>query len=383
MSLRVRCICIFGLWILTALARAELSPEPIPSVKTLPSDYPDTWIFAHDANFQSLVTGKVIVLDVAAETNEYKGMIDAAQMASFIESKHQPLLYVAESFYDRSTRGKRTDVVTIYDKSTLAIVGEIPIANNHRAQIVLNKNAMQLIDDDKFLLVYGFTPAQSVIVIDTEQRKVVNEISTAGCAMAYPAGKRGFMSLCSDGGALAIQVDDSGKEIERHTVASFFSVDDDPLFDKAVYMDQTAYFVSYLGRVQGIDLSGSVPKLLDTWSLVSDEEAEQNWRPGGWQITAADNDNNLYVIMHENGYNGSHKFGGEQVWVFDTKTQKKISTVSLNKNAFSIEMTNSKQPYLTVTNVEMGMDIYSASGEFLKYINVGDAAMPIMLHAVR
>ncbi len=372
------CVCFF-----TGLVNAELPAESIPSVATLPSEYPDTWIFAHDANFQSLVTGKVVILDIASGSQEFKGMIDAAQMASFIESKQEPLLYVAESFYDRTTRGKRTDVVTIYNKSSLAVVDEIQIPNNHRAQIVLNKNAMQLIDDDKFLLVYGFTPAQSVIVIDTKKREIVNEISTAGCAMAYPAGDRGFMSLCSDGSALAIQFDQFGTETERHTVAPFFSVDDDPLFDKAVYIDKTAYFVSYLGKVQPIDLSGSIPNVMSSWSLVTDKEATKNWRPGGWQITAVDNDNNLYVIMHENGYNGSHKFGGEQIWAFDTQRKKKVSTIELKKNGFSIEMTHSKTPFLAVTNVEMGLDVYTDQGDFLRYINVGDAAMPIMLHAVR
>ena len=53
-------------------AAAELEPEPIPSVETLPSTYPDTWIFAHDVNFNSMIAGKVAIIDVAADTNEFK-----------------------------------------------------------------------------------------------------------------------------------------------------------------------------------------------------------------------------------------------------------------------------------------------------------------------
>ena len=71
---------------LAVMARAEIAPEPIPSVATLPKTYPDTWLFAHDANFHSLIAGKVVIVDVAADTQEVKGMIDAAQMATFAEA---------------------------------------------------------------------------------------------------------------------------------------------------------------------------------------------------------------------------------------------------------------------------------------------------------
>ena len=92
---------------------AELSPEPIPNVEILPKDYPDSWIFAHDANFASLLTGQLVILDVAADTKEYKGSLDASQFGTFIQSATREELYVGETFYSRGTRGDRTDVVTI------------------------------------------------------------------------------------------------------------------------------------------------------------------------------------------------------------------------------------------------------------------------------
>ena len=45
-----------------------LPAQAIPSVESLPADYPDTWIFAHDLNFNSLLDGKILIVDVAAET---------------------------------------------------------------------------------------------------------------------------------------------------------------------------------------------------------------------------------------------------------------------------------------------------------------------------
>ena len=85
--------------------------------------------------------------------------------------------------------------------------------------------------------------------------------------------------------------------------------------------------------------------------------------------------------MHKDGYNGSHKFGGSEIWVYDTKTQQRVNRIKLKTNAFSIEVTRSDTPLLVVNTIEMGLDIYTTDGEFKRFINVGDAAMPIVLHA--
>lgn len=55
-------------------AHAELPIEPIPNVKTLSADYPDSMVFVHDANFDALIAGRVVLVDVAPETGNYKGV---------------------------------------------------------------------------------------------------------------------------------------------------------------------------------------------------------------------------------------------------------------------------------------------------------------------
>ncbi|MBL4630581.1 MAG: amine dehydrogenase, partial [Paraglaciecola sp.] len=238
--------------LLSQLSYAQLSPEPIPSVKKLPVNYPSTWLFAHDANFYSLVTGRVIIVDVAADTQEYKGAISAAQFGTFVSSSVHNELYVGESFYSRGTTGDRTDVVSIYEKETLNKIDEIILPNNNRAQIVTNKYAFRLINDDRFLLVFGFTPASSVIVVDTQKRKVINEIGIPGCSMIYPTAKLGFSSLCADGSLLSVTLDETGQLRSKKNVPPFFDVDKDPLFDKPVYANNKAYFASYSGMIYPI-----------------------------------------------------------------------------------------------------------------------------------
>ncbi|MEG3766505.1 amine dehydrogenase large subunit [Alteromonas sp. 14N.309.X.WAT.G.H12] len=359
---------------------AELKPEPIPSVATLPATYPDSWIFAHDVNFNSMIAGKVAIIDVAADTQEFKGFVDASMMANFVASTVKPRLYVAETFFSRGTSGTRTDVISIYDKTTLKRVKEVILPKNNRAQIVASKHMLKLVDNDKYLLILAFTPAASVIVMDTDTGALLSELPIAGCNLIYPAGTKGFASLCGNGGMKAVAFDDNGQETTRYDIPSFFSVEDDPLFDKPAFIGTTAYFLSYKSRVQPVDLSNNKPEILPPWSLVSEEEAAQNWRPGGWQLVTSDGVNKLYVIMHKDGYNGSHKFGGEEVWVFDTQRKKRVQRIALKKNAFSIEVTRSKTPLLVVTNTEMGLDIYNTDGEYQRFISVGDATMPIVLH---
>ena len=363
-------------------AKAELSPEPIPNVAVLPSDYPDNWIFAHDVNFASLLTGQVVVLDIAADTKEYKGSLDASQFGTFIQSAKRDELYVGETFYSRGTRGDRTDVVTIYDKATLKRIDEIVLPGGKRAQIVINKFAMQLIDEDRYLLVLNFTPAISVTVIDIEKREVLSEIPIGGCNMIYPSGKRGFSSLCGDGTLMSVSLDKQGNIVDRTRSDVFFNPDEDPIFDKPVYLDGTAFFPSFAGKMQPIEMS-KTPTILPTWSLIDSQAAIENWRPSGWQIISG-NDGLLYVLMQKNGFPGSHKSGGEEVWVFDPSQKKRIRRILLNSPGFSIEVTPGKSPLLAVTGTDMSIWIYDTKGKLQRNISVGaPSAMPIMLNAKR
>ena len=380
--MHVKFVFIIFVIFLSCNAKAELSPEPIPNVEVLPSDYPDNWIFAHDVNFASLLTGQVVVLDIAADTKEYKGSLDASQFGTFVQSAKRDELYVGETFYSRGTRGDRTDVVTIYDKATLKRIDEIVLPGGKRAQIVINKFAMQLIDEDRYLLVLNFTPAISVTVIDIEKREVLSEIPIGGCNMIYPSGKRGFSSLCGDGTLMSVSLDKQGNIVDRTRSDVFFNPDEDPIFDKPVYLDETAFFPSFEGKMQPIEMS-KTPTILPTWSLVDSQAAKENWRPSGWQIISG-NDGLLYVLMQKNGFPGSHKSGGEEVWVFDPSQKKRIRRILLNSPGFSIEVTPGKSPLLAVTGTDMSIWIYDTDGKLQRNISVGaPSAMPIMLNAKR
>lgn len=375
---------ILGLSLFTGGALAAEFPEPLPieptdKVATLPAAYPDTWIYAMDGNFYSVLDGKVLIIDVAATSNEFKGYVGAGQFGSFLAASTRPELYVAETYYSRRVDGERTDAIIIYDKQTLKKKAEIILPGGKRGQSVTQKHSFQFLDNERLALVFNFTPAASVTVVDLVARKVLNEIPIPGCSLIYPTGKLGFSTLCGNGTMAAFTLDANGKVTGEQRTKKFNDIDKDPLFMKTAKVGNTTYFVGFHGTVQPMDLTGAWPKVGKAWSLVSEEEKAAGWRPGGWHILSSDAQGRLYFLMQEKGYPGSHKDGGGEVWVFDAKSKKRVARHVLKTHAISIEVTRGASPYLAAVNANMEIDVYDAvSGQYLRTIG-GNPAQTIFV----
>lgn len=378
-----RAILIFLMVMVPGYAGAELKPEPIPNVKKLMAEYPDSWMFVHDLNFHTMIAGKILIVDVAAETKQLKGALGAAQAGMFRQSLTRPELYVAETFLSRGVEGERTDVLTYYDTTTLDKIGEVILPGGKRAQFVTQKAAFILTGDDRLGLVANFTPAASVTIVDMVERRVLNEIQLPGCMLLYASGEHGFATLCSNGTMASYVLGEEGSATDRHVTAPFNNIDDDAMFMKSTTIGGLEYFVTFTGNVQPINLSGKHPVIMDSWSLVTKQERAGNWRPGGWQILTSDAAGRLYVLMQPDGSEGSHKNGGPEVWVFDVEAQKRVARITLKTHGVSIEATRSKEPVLVVTNANMELDVYdAASGKWLRMIGGGLAGDPVVLFAV-
>jgi methylamine dehydrogenase heavy chain len=192
------------------------------------------------------------------------------------------------------------------------------------------------------------------------------------------------MSLCSEGVMLVSALDENGGVAKQLRTPAFFNADEDPLFAMPSLIGRVAYFPSFHGDVQPVDLSGDEPRVLKRWSLVDDAERKANWRPGGWQIVSAHRSGKLYVLMHPDGYNGSHKNGGSEVWEFDVATGKRSARHVLKNWGISIEVTSGNPPYLVVTNGSFQLDVYNANdGKWLRMFGDHAVTMPMVLHAVQ
>ena len=359
---------------------SDLPVEPIPSVETLPGMYPDTWIFAHDLNFISLLDGKIFIVDVAAESRNFKGMIGAGMMGQFQPSRSRSELYTGQTILSRRTYGERTDLLIIFDKSTLQPVDEILLPSK-RQHVVTQPNSFQLTDNERIGLVMNFTPAASVTVVDIPERTVLGEISTPGCNLIFPTGERGFSTLCADGSMFTYVLDSDGSIQSSKRSERFIDIDADPIFAKNAIMDGITYFPSFQGRIQPIDFRGTTPVILDDWQLVPDHLQAENWRPSGWQVIAASN-TELFVVMAPDGEEGSHKSGGSEVWVLNPESKKLARRIELPAGGLSITVTQSDPSYLVVTNGNMALDVFDTrSGKLLRNISLGIGAYPFVLYA--
>lgn len=378
-------VFVIGL-LLSCLAQAEIKPETIGKINTLPVPYPSDWIIAHDAAFFHMLEGKMVVLDTSAETlgAQYKGMFNNSFIGQFIQSSKRPEMYVGESFHARGNRGERTDVLTIYDKATLAPIDEILLPGGKLIKSMPEKQSIALIDDERLLLISNFTPASSVTVVDLVERKILSEVQTPGCALIYPTGERGFSSLCSNGAMLSVQLDQNGQVAEENRTEVFFDTNKSTLFEKSAIINGIAYFPGLAGQVQPIDLRKNKPKVLKQWSLTSDEERAQGWRPGGWQLLGADDSGRMYILMNPKGFNGSHKDGGPEVWVFNVNKGKRIQRIKLNSWGISLALTSGKNPRLVITTPEMNLEVYEAkTGQFIRTLSDFGQETPFVVYPAK
>lgn len=333
-----------------------LAVEPIPAVRQLPSEFPRDWVMVHDVNAGGVNDGKIVFVDL--QVPEVRAQVGAAFLANFRYAPARRELYVAETFYSRGHRGTRTDVISIYDTTNMTQTGEIALPPGKRGIFVPDEGAFKLFNDDKWGLVFNFTPAASVSVVDLINRKVLSEIETPGCAMIYPMAGRGFSTLCGDGSMLSILLDEQGKLVSSQSSATFNNIDDDPMFMRPAMTGRTAWFVTFRGMIQPVDLSGQVARPGLAFAIPAQEGGAPQWRPGGVQIVTADGAGRIYVLMNPNGREGSHKDGGTEVWLIDPLTRSLIRRIPLATRALSIAATQGSRPSLAVLGLDRALRVY-------------------------
>ena len=111
-----------------------------------------------------------------------------------------------------------------------------------RALITAMEGLFAFTDDQRMALVFDFTPASSVTVVDLVKRQVFGEIDIPGCSLVYPSGARGFSTLCSSGTLLTIRLDANGQVAGRSESKAFNPLDTDPLFTASASVGRRALF---------------------------------------------------------------------------------------------------------------------------------------------
>ncbi len=363
-------VAILGVssWV-TATAGGADFPEPlpaetIPKVETLPAHYPTAWSFLNYAG------DRIELRDVGSDTRAVKGQLQAHDSATLLVSDKRPEIYVADTVWSRGVRGTRTDFITVYDTQTFEPAGEIVLPGTKRALITAMEGLFAFTDDERMALVFNFTPASSVTVVDLVKRQPLGEIDIPGCSLIYPSGSRGFSTLCSSGTLLTIKLDANGAVAGRSESKAFNQLDTDPLFTASATVGGVRYFPSLGGRIQPIDMKGDEVKVLADWPLESADELAAHWRPSGWQLIASDEQKLLYVLMQADAHEGTHKDPANEVWVYNAASKSRVKRLRLVRPGSSIAVSHGAAPLLLVQAGER-LDAYDpASGSLVRSLEL-------------
>src|SRR3984957_17789812 len=353
-----------------------LPAEAIPKVETLPAKYPTTWSFLNYAG------DRIELRNVGSDSREVKGQLQSRDSGTLLVADKRPELYVADTVWSRGSRGTRTDFITIYDTQTLNPIGEIVLPGAKRALITAMEGLIAFTDDQRMALVFNFTPASSVTVVDLVKRQVLGEIEIPGCSLVYPSGTRGFSTLCSSGTMLTVRLDANGAVAGRSESKAFNPLDKDPLFTASTVVGGLRYFPSLHGRVQPIDMRGDDVKILPDWPLVPAADEKDHWRPSGWQIVAGDEQKLLYVLMQPNAHEGTHKDPATEVWVYNTATKTRIKRLRLVRAGSSIALTHGTEQLMLV-QAGGGPGVYEPGGSLVRSLDLPGMRTRMQIEPIR
>jgi methylamine dehydrogenase heavy chain len=310
-------------------AAADVQPEAMGQVERLDQPFHAHWVWVSD-----LVLERAALMDL--DSGRFLGMINGGYgtiMPLFPSRRDE--IYVPATYYSRRSHGERTDVLEIYDAPTLSLMGEVTLPPKRATNAVALGHAA-LSDDDRFAAVFNWTTGQSLSIVDVAQRRFAADIPTPGCSLVYAAGPRRFLSLCGDGAALSITLDDDGHEAGRTRSQPFFDPQTDPVTEKAVRSGNQWLFVSFEGKVHPVDVSGPEIRFGAVWPLVADSDHSDRWRVGGLQHSAVhQRTGRFYVLMHYGGPD-THKNPGEEVWVFDQASHQRLQRVKLRNPGLTV-----------------------------------------------
>lgn len=328
-----------------------LKPETI-YVQRLGQPSPH-WLILNDPNFLGNMDSKIYLID--ADRNHMLGMLAAGGWRNAVEySSDFSTIYSPETYYSRTTRGQRTDVLSFYDVASLSPVDEIEIPAK-RGSGAAHRSYSGRSDDGRFVYVFNMTPAMTVTVVDVVARKVTAEIGTDGCAMIYPSGNFSFLSLCGNGRIRQTILNQQGVLEETRFTDVFFDPQLDPLTEKATRLNGDWYFVSFHGAVHRVAASDAEVNPSGRWALLDQSELAAGWRPGGAHFLASHRLGFLYVGMNQAGPD-SHKQPAQQVWMMNVDDMSKRQVIEPPGPVTQLAVSQDTQPLLAAASE--GPEIY-------------------------
>jgi len=360
-------LCSLLLALPVTVTHAEIQPEQA-GVEVLASHEGQHWFWLWGNRAPSMIDGRAFLFD---DNGKMLGQLDTGfWFNSLLPAPSRNELFAVETYFSRGTRGTRSDMVTVYDPLTLTPKREIAIPPK-RINALGNTGLSVLSDDERFLLVLNFTPAQSMSIVDLDADRFVGEVETPGCASIYPAGARDFYSICGDGGFLHLRLGEQGEVLLKERSKPLFDPLQDLLTTAASRIGDTWYFVSRESQVYAIQMGSDQLSVTKQWSLVSDDERNDDWRISGIQHSAVHAESGrLFVLMHQ-GAPETFQEPGTEVWVFDVQRGEKVHSIELEELSIAIGVSPGAQPRLYSVDFILPMPLLAGAWIYLTEGNDG------------
>ncbi len=331
---------------LDAGAKLPVAESHVTAV--LPATHPRR-LFVLDTAFPAAEAAKTYIVD--GDGGKLVGMFNQGYWPNFAVSPDGTQLYAADTYFEKHTRGKRSDYVVVRDARTLEVLDDIPLPSG-RLLVVTKKYNFGVTPDGRYALSYNLAPRTAVSVVDLRARSYVGDIDIPGCGLIFPQAPLRFTTLCADGSVATLSFDEK-LQVQTERLRKAFDAVKDPAFEHSGWdpRHQRLYLVTYSGAVVPLDLSGAAPRRDEPWSLTTPEEREAGWKPGGWQVAHMHlADQRLFVLMHQ-GHAWTHKDSGIEVWAFDVSKRQRVARIALAKPAQAIAVSQDAAPLLyTITD---------------------------------
>jgi len=322
-------------------------------------------LFVLDTAFPAAEAARTYVIN--GSTGALEGMFNQAYWPNFAVSPNGSELYAVDSYWEKHTRGKRSDYIVVRDAQTLEVKADIPLPEG-RLLVVSKKYNFDVTPDGHYGLTYNLAPATAVTVTDLVARETVGFIAIPGCGLVFAQAPNRFSTLCADG-AVATVTFDAAAHATTKRAEKVFDAKNDPAFEHSAWdkKAQMLYLVTYQGEVIPVSLATDQAAPGAKWSLTNPAERTAGWRPGGWQISHFHaSDHQLYVLMHK-GRPWTHKDSGTEVWQFDAATGRRLQRIKLREPSQSVAVSADGDPLIYVITDSERIDGYRAATGKLLY----------------
>lgn len=259
------------------------------------------------------ISGSSSIFVLNADDLSLEGNMGAGTFSQMLMSADGQSIYTGSVYMKRYTRGPIEAVIEEYDPQTLNLRREFTVSDK-MAQTLSQKGALNLSADGKYMLVQNATPATSINVVDLAAGKDLVEVPTPGCWTAYPATEGlAFTTICGDGSLVKYTVGADGTVSEPAKSDKIFDADTAPIFATALRIDGKLVYISFDGKLLEVDDSGDKPVLGRTMPFATD-----GWAPSGYTLMAYHAaSKTLFVMMHSNAADGTHKNPAEEIWAIN------------------------------------------------------------------